>query len=164
MTKCMSFKIVGSLHIIVVGEANPTNEDWSAYVEAVKLEEKNGLDIIKQMRTLVFSDGGGPTATQRKIAADVLNGRSTPVAIVTGSTIMRGVITALRWFNPEARAFSPSEVLEAMAFLDIPAFKQESILQAAQETHANLKIPPVKSLEAARAAKPRTLPAASAKR
>jgi hypothetical protein len=147
---CMGFRVVGNVHLIVVGEKNPTVADWNAYVHAVQIEERNGLNITAQMRTLVFSDGGGPNAAQRKLAADVLNGRSTPVAIVTNSAIMRGVMTALRWFNPQASAFAPSELSDAMAFLQIPEHKQDTLLKIARDLFVGLRIPPVRSLDAAR--------------
>ena len=79
----MAFRIHKNLHVIVAGVKNPSKKDWDAYIEAVRAEEKNGIDVTK-MRTIVFTDGGGPDAAQRKIIADILNGRATPIAIVTG--------------------------------------------------------------------------------
>jgi hypothetical protein len=145
----MGFKILGNLHLVVVGEQDPTSPDWTAYIEAIRAEERRGIDA-RQMRTLVFSDGGGPNVAQRKVARELLNGRSTPLAIVTGSTLMRGMITSLRWFNPLCRAFPPKEVGEAMRFLGIPGIKYEQIIRSAREIQLGLGIALVQSLESAR--------------
>ena len=56
----MVFKILGNLHVVVVGERDPSPADWDLYMEALQAEEDRGIDV-SQMRTLVFSDGGGPT-------------------------------------------------------------------------------------------------------
>ncbi|MES2573212.1 MAG: hypothetical protein V4710_24525, partial [Verrucomicrobiota bacterium] len=45
--------------------------------EAIKSSEKSGISI-NRLRTLVFSDGAGPNAQQRKALADYLNGRPSP--------------------------------------------------------------------------------------
>jgi hypothetical protein len=145
----MGFKIVGTLHIIVVGEKDPTVADWAQYVQALRAEEKRGIDVT-QMRTLVFSDGGGPNTAMRKTVSDLLHGRTTPLAILTGSAMMRGIITALSWFNPDARAFAPGEAGEALRFLQVPSLKFDSIKSTAQELQKSLGLQQVKALEQAR--------------
>jgi hypothetical protein len=146
---CMAFKMIGTLHLIVVGEKDPTQADWTAYMQAVLQEERRGVDVT-EMRTLVFSDGGGPNTAQRKIAANVLKGRSTPIAIVTGNAVMRGVITALRWFNPQCRTFAPDGVGEALKFLGIPLLKYDLIMKLARELQRQLMITKLDSLDRAR--------------
>jgi len=145
----MGFKIVGTLHVIVVGQKDPSVADWAEYMKALHAEEKKGIDVT-MMRTLVFSDGGGPNSTMRKQASDLLKGRATPLAIVTGSAMMRGIITALSWFNPEARAFSPSNVGEALQFLQVPTLKFDTIKTTAQELRKSLGLRQVNALEDAR--------------
>ncbi|MEZ4307331.1 MAG: hypothetical protein R3F14_04710 [Polyangiaceae bacterium] len=107
-----AFKILGNLHILVAGPNPPTDAEWHTYVEAVKAEEHRGLDLT-EMRTLVITDGGGPNAAQRKMVNDVLRGRTTRVATVSGSPFFRGIVTALTWFNPEMRLYSPDKVTSA---------------------------------------------------
>ena len=146
---CMGFRINGNLHVVVVGEKEPTASDWKIYLDAIKAAEKGGISLTR-LRTLVFSDGAGPNAQQRKALADYLNGRPSPLAIVTGVTIMRGVITALRWFNPQVRAFAPDELGEALNYLEVPQFKLNSILADAQEIQQEVKLTRVKALDAAK--------------
>ena len=147
--ECMGFKIVGSLHIVVVGEKDPTTADWNTYLDAIRLTEKNGVDV-SELRTLVFSDGAGPNAQQRKAVADYLKGRPSPLAIVTGVTIMRGVITALGWFNSQVRAFAPEQLEEALQYLGVPRGRCDAILRDAHAIQSDIKIPPSRAIEAAK--------------
>ena len=144
----MGFKFLGNLHIIVVGERDPAPTDWNAYVEAVQAEEKRGMPAA-QMRTLVFSDGGGPNAAQRKIARELREERGNPRAIVTGSRLARAVITLKRPFKPHCRAFAPGDVGTALEFLGVPGIKLQQILRLAREVQLGLGISAVKSLSAA---------------
>jgi hypothetical protein len=145
----MGFKFLGSLHIIVVGERDPAPADWNAYVAAIEAEATRGVSA-GQIRTLIFSDGGGPNAAQRKIAGDVREGRGDPQAIVTVSGIARAMITALRLIHPRCRAFAPVDTGAALEFLGVPGIKFQQILRLARDIQLGLGITPVKSLEAAR--------------
>ncbi|MEZ4296946.1 MAG: hypothetical protein R3B70_18420 [Polyangiaceae bacterium] len=121
-----AFKILGNLHVVVAGPNPPTDAEWHTYVEAVKAEEQRGLDLT-EMTTLVITEGGGPNAAQRKMVNDVLRGRTTKVATVSGSPFFRGIVTALTWFNPEMRVFSPDNVTDAFRFLGIPESQYDEI-------------------------------------
>lgn len=145
----MGFKFLGSLHIIVVGERDPAPADWNAYVEAIQAEAKRGVSA-RQMRTLVFSDGGGPNAAQRKVTNDLREGRNTPQAIVTVSGITRAVITALRLWSPHCRAFAPRDMGPALDFLGVPGIKLQQIVRLGREIQLGLAISAVRSLETAR--------------
>jgi hypothetical protein len=143
--RSMVFRILGDVHIVVAGSEPPTNQDWDRYLEAVRAEEKKLADF-RNMRTLVFSDGGGPNAAQRKAVSEFLKGRTTPVAIITGSTIMRGIVTALAWFNPETKAFAPDDVGSALAFLKIPAVQHEKIWVELRKLRVELGNPNLKAI------------------
>jgi len=145
----MGYKIVGTLHIIVCSEKDPTVPDWTAYANALQTEVKRGVDVA-EFRTLVFSDGGGPNAAMRKTISDLLQGKPSPIAIVSGSAMMRGVVTALRWFNPSCRAYSPNEVGQALDFLQVPHLKFDAIKHAALEMQAAMGLRVVAALEQAR--------------
>jgi hypothetical protein len=145
----MGFKIVGTLHILVVSDRDPSPNDWTEYMRALQAEERKGVDV-SEWRSLVFSDGGGPNASQRKAVSDLLKGRSSPLAIVSGNALMRGVITALRWFNPLCRAYAPHEVGEALKFLNVPLLKFDSIKQNALEIQRSLGLRQVRALEESR--------------
>jgi hypothetical protein len=147
----MGFKIVGTLHIIVCGDKDPTMDDWAAYMQALQEEERKGVDV-SQWRTVTFSDGGGPNATQRKAVSDLLKGRASPIAIITANSVMRGVITALSWFNPKCRAYAPSDMGSALNFLGVPLARFDSIKQTAQEIQRTIRLRQVRALDEARLA------------
>jgi hypothetical protein len=66
----------------------------------------------------VFTDGGAPNSSQRRIVNEILAGRPPiPAAVVSNSALARGVITALSWFNPKIKAFAPDEVIDAYHYL-----------------------------------------------
>lgn len=112
--KNMAFKVIDRMFIVVYGSHDPTDEEWLNYLEDVK---RHGIDRTMQ---LIATEGGGPTSTQRKILNDLLAGRHVPVAVMSGSTAVRGVVTALSWFNRKIKAFPPEGLADALSYLEIP--------------------------------------------
>ncbi len=91
------------LIILVHGADPPTDLEWATYVrEFVKHDAKG-------QRNLAFTDGGAPSGAQRKQVNDFLKGRASPAVVVSASYMVRGVVTALSWFNPQVRAYAPEE-------------------------------------------------------
>jgi len=117
----MAFKVIDRLFIVVYGAHDPTDEEWIFYLQDV---ERHGIDRTMQ---LISTDGGGPTATQRRYLNELLAGRSVPVAVMSSSSAIRGVVTALSWFNRKIRAFAPSGLRDAIAYLEIPASRSDLI-------------------------------------
>ena len=110
----MAFTAVDRTMIAVYRDREPTDDEWTTYLEAVA---EHGLD---HSRHHIVTDGGGPNPNQRKRLNELLAGRASPVAVVTGSTAVRGITTALSWFNREIRAFSHAEFEGALRHLKIP--------------------------------------------
>jgi len=119
--KSIAFKVIDRLFLVVYGTANPTDDEWNTYVEVMK---RHGVDRTMQ---LIFTDGGEPTAPQRRALNELLGGRSVPVAVVSGSVRVRGTVTALSWFNRKIRAFPPWALGDAIAYLEIPASRTDLI-------------------------------------
>jgi hypothetical protein len=129
--KNMAFEVVDRLFIVVYC-ANPTDEEWRHYLEVV---ERHGIDRTMQ---LIFTDGGGPSPTQRKYLNDLLRGRTVPVAVVSGSATIRGTVTALSWFNRKIRAFPPTGLRDALVYLEIPLSRAELIEREMRQLRASL--------------------------
>jgi hypothetical protein len=103
----------GGLIIVVHPRTAPSDQEWDAYLtEYVKYDPEKLL-------TLVFTDGGAPSAGQRKAVNDMLQGRTTRAAVVTKSPLVRGVVSALGWFNPKIKSFPPSNIDGAMRYLGL---------------------------------------------
>jgi hypothetical protein len=109
----MVYAIRDDLFVVVHRARPPTDAEWTDYLDSWK-----PLDM-SAMRTLVFTDGGGPNPAQRKAANAALAGKSSLTAVVSSSALVRGIVTALGWFNPKIKAFGPEDAEHAFAYLGI---------------------------------------------
>ena len=131
--KHMSYKVIDRLFLVVLVTAEPTDEEWTTYLEVV---ERHGIDRTMQ---LIATDGGVPTSTQRRYLNERLAGRNVPVAVITGNTAVRSIVTAMSWFNRKIRAFPPSGFRDAIAYLQIPASRTELIEREMAKLKAELE-------------------------
>jgi hypothetical protein len=114
--KNMAFEMVGDLFILVHNKEVPTDAEWALYTSALRSRTED----MDEIGTLIYTEGGGPTAAQRKALNDVLGGRTTRAAVVSDASMVKMITTALGWFNPKIKAFSPNESTEAFDYLGIP--------------------------------------------
>jgi hypothetical protein len=84
------------------------------------------------------SDGGAPNAKQRTAFSKAVKGHKTRIAIVTGSTIARSAITAMQWFTPGIRGFTPLHVNDALAYLEVAPVDWERFTKAIHELQSQL--------------------------
>lgn len=112
--KTMAFKVAGGLFLIVHTKDPPTDDEWTSYV---KLVDKQGAEPLPQ---IVFTEGGGPSAKQRRDFTEMLNGRKIPVVVLTDSTMIRGIVTAISWFNDKLKTFPPVQIKDAFRYLRVP--------------------------------------------
>src|SRR5262245_48264981 len=94
VVRCGGMDIVLSVHT----SRPPAPREWDEYV----LSTKRSIDAFghEPMRAIAITDGGAPDARQRGQLNDVLQGRTIPASILSDSVFVRGVVTALNWFNP----------------------------------------------------------------
>src|SRR5262245_39341216 len=111
------------LGLVVHSPKPPNDEEWNAYFTAVRQRENE----LPKIRTLVLTEGGGPNSAQRKVINDFLGGRQTPVVLVSSSAMIRGVTTALSWFNPLVKSCSPEQIDAAFDYLGVPEEDQERV-------------------------------------
>ncbi len=114
MAKNLAFCFLGDLAISVFGLDGPTEREFDDYMQAFLKQE------ITKMRSLTITAGGGPTAAQRKTLNEALKGRSLPAAVVSSAPMIRGVVTALSWFNPKIKAFPVDKLASALEYLEVP--------------------------------------------
>src|SRR5262245_20647096 len=115
MNRAVSFKVVDDVFLLVYNENDLSDPEAKAIIDAF-----NSLDL-KSTKVLVFTKGGAPTPAQRKQFNEVLSGNTLPVAVVSDARIVRGVVTALGWFNSGIKSFSPDQVEQAYQHLGIPS-------------------------------------------
>ncbi len=103
--------------VIVMGHNKKSldNEEWMQnYIEHVAKLYYGRVD--PKVSNLVFAEGSGPNTKQRALGnTAVADGKpyKLNVAVVTDSFMVRGVVTALSWFNPLIKAYSPENTRAA---------------------------------------------------
>jgi hypothetical protein len=114
----------GTLQVVISLHRHdaPSPEEWYEYLQALEVAMVALKGDTRGIRGLSISDGGGPSAKQREELNEFMRqftgGRGT-VAIVTANPIVRGIIKALSWFNPQARGFAPDELTKAVDYLGL---------------------------------------------
>ena len=138
MGKSLLFEDVGTVFVQVVSDA-ATDADWNAMLDRMVAND------YPLLRVLVSADGGSPNAAQRQRLADRIGKRPQRGAILTESAVVRGAITAIRWFNPsiDTRAFSPKAFDEAAAFLDVPTSERAALRGAIDRMRRQLGLGPL---------------------
>jgi len=99
------------LMILAHSTRSPTDAEWTPYFRELSRHDPTKL------KSLAFTDGGAPSGSQRKLVNDYLNGRQSLAVVITASHFVRGVVTALSWFNAHMKAFSPDDLDEALRYL-----------------------------------------------
>jgi hypothetical protein len=118
---------VGEVMLVAHTAKPPDQREWDAYVAALVKRD------VEKLRSLVFTDGGAPNTAQRSQLNKALEGKTSTGAVVSPSTMVRGVVTALSWFNPKIRAFAPNEVNDAFAYLDIRDPKDTALIRTGMD-------------------------------
>jgi hypothetical protein len=121
--KTLRYELVGTLLVLVHGPRSPSDIDWDDYTRALGASPVTGV--------LVATDGAGPDGRQRAILNDLVKqrGGSFPTAVVTGSLVARGIVTALGWFNPKLRAFAPAALAHALAHVGTDPRRQDDVVR-----------------------------------
>ena len=114
-----------ALVIGVHGEDPPSDAEWERYCSLIPelLAHPNGACVV-------LTDGGAPTSAQRETMRRHLGRQSRWTAVVTDKLLVRGVVTAIRWFNPKICAFAPWEFPEVFRFVGLRADQVQSVCDA----------------------------------
>lgn len=148
--KTMAFGKVDKFVVVVHSKEPPLDDEWNEYIQ-FNIRTFTPGDMMK---FLAVTDGGAPTTTQRMILNEKLseyvrgNKHLLRSAIVTSSTFVRGVVTALSWFNSGICAFSPTNLEDAMNYLEIPPQYHAEIRLLIKKLRTNLPAtPPIKGID-----------------
>jgi hypothetical protein len=110
----------------------PTDAEWDAMLTHFRAK--------RAPRVIVFTDGGGPTILQRGRLNDALGGSVVKTAVVTSSQVIRGIVTALSWFNPGIKSFSPDRAALALTYLGLAATEHDQVMQQVMKLSRQLQI------------------------
>jgi hypothetical protein len=111
--KNVAYKLIGRICVCYYNALEPTDQE---HRESIQFFRKLDFSYV---RVLAISEGGAPTTLQRKDFNDIVAGRSIPLALLTDSVLVRGVVTAYSWFNRSIRAFSSDDIQDALAYLEV---------------------------------------------
>ena len=134
MGKNLVFKQIANVLIAAHSSNDPSDEEWEAF-KRFSMELPAEVD-----RYVIATDGGGPSAKQRAAVNEVVKWRAQPrVVIISSSTLVRGPVSALSWFNPRIRAFAPPEFHEAMKYLELTPTQSGQVGVELRKLQAELK-------------------------
>lgn len=129
------FDLAGNTLIIVHNSKAPTNEEWFAWVKRMTNRDYRNV--------LVYSEGGGPTASQRGETKEFWKTQNffPKFSVVTESTAVRGILTALVWLGVEKtlRPFPPSAMAEALEWIEVSHFERQMVLEKLVNLQIKLK-------------------------
>jgi hypothetical protein len=106
---------LGPTILIVHTSEKPDVAEWKRYCAAVA-EAAGGVN-----RILVFTDGGGPSAVQRKLLREATGEVFPKTAVMTPTFVVRSILTAFMLFiGDRMKAFPPTDWEGACDYLEIP--------------------------------------------
>lgn len=134
-SKSFAARRVHNVILYVHTAAPATDDDW----DGVLGYYENARDV-KDLRTLVYTDGAAPNASQRARLNAVLGARRVRIAVLTPSALARAAGTAMGWFRPEVRVFGATDFAKAMEHLSLTGEVAVEIGRALDELKAELGI------------------------
>ena len=119
----MAFRELDGVLVAVHSANAPSDEEWAEYLAfCMRLPSTC-------WRTLAVTEGGGPNAKQRRrMQEEYLRNHRMRVAVVTDAFVVRGIVTALSWFNKETRWFPSLGLRDALGYLEIRSTAAEGVL------------------------------------
>lgn len=136
----MTYSCVGTVMIAVHSEAAPSDEEWDGYL-ALMAQQPD----LAAVRSLAFTDGGAPNSRQRKALNDLLTSRlrgAPGLAVaISSSALVRSVVTALSWFNPNVKAFAPDRVTDAYKYLKLTQSEMDAIRRETRKLRQPFAVP-----------------------
>jgi hypothetical protein len=128
MRRTATYRSVGDYIVFVHSEESPSDGEWTLILGGFREQPD-----LRRVRVLVFTYCGAPNARQRAELNEILEKVRPPVAIVTPSALARAAGTAIGWFNPHIRLFSPEQMDEALTYLDAGEVDRRRLLSALEE-------------------------------
>lgn len=114
----MAFVRRGDVVVVVHGNANPEDWEWSRYLEAL-----SQATSPEDLGVLVLTVGGAPSASQRKRLQQTLKqigASEMRSAVMMDALLPRMALRALAFLNHGMRGFAMDDVLGAMRYLGDP--------------------------------------------
>lgn len=131
-SRTVSHRIEGDVLYVRHNNRSPADAHWDELIEEVR----EYLKTRPMLRILVSTKTSGPSARQRAQINQVVReaNATVRVAVLSASTVVRGIVTALSWANViDIRSFQPHDVAGGLAFLGVEAGRQSQALRILEE-------------------------------
>ena len=112
---------LGTLLILRQNTGTPSDVEWDETL-GLLTKSPNGFAGVK---VLVVSDGGGPSAEQRRRLDKVLGGAPVLVAVVSDSAKVRFIVSTVALLTSRIDSFRLSELSEAFDHLHLSEHERE---------------------------------------
>jgi hypothetical protein len=118
----LKWEIVDDVLVIIGASGTPSMEEWDGYVEALTVPS-----VRKQLSLTLglFS----VNSAMRKRSVAVLKERQIPVATLTDSGMVRGLVTVVAWMGADIRGFAPSDLERAFDYLQVDVGKRSALTE-----------------------------------
>lgn len=126
-----TFKWVVHNHLMVSFASAGLVRDapWTAFIR----------DLEDPKVTAYLSTNAGTAeinSLQRKMAANAIQGRKVPIAVVTDERLVRGIVTAAGWLGMEVRPFAWAAFDDALRYLQISASLAPTVVDLVEKLKA----------------------------
>jgi hypothetical protein len=118
--------------VFVHGPQAPTDEEWEEVLDSYR-----GKPEQPSFRSLVYTAGGAPSATQRARLREVSQGRAR-IAVLTASAVARAAGIAVGWFNPQIQIYGLKDIEKALDHLHVPVAQRSELRQALTDLQSAL--------------------------
>jgi hypothetical protein len=123
-----------NVFLICHTKKSPEAETWSAACRAVAegLRRSQG----RRIGTLVLTDSGGPSTTQREELAQATERKKYPVSVVSSSPAVRFIASSMALFIPEMQSFLPADWRKALDHLGMEPMERKTLERALRDLAA----------------------------
>ncbi len=130
--KSLAFRFVSDTLLVLRENSNtPHDQDWDDFLRILIDNRQN----FPKLKILVRTDGGGPSAAQRKRLQQALDGRPVRVAVVTNSVPVRFIVSSIALLNRAIRSFANDEIDAAYVHLGMTAAERRLAEKAVDDMY-----------------------------
>jgi hypothetical protein len=141
--RTFAYAAVDDYLVFVHSDIDPSDEDWTQMIAET-------APMVRTLKgTLVLAGDIKQSARQRKELAEALAGTPVKAAVLSGSALLRGAVTALGWLGGKHRAFAMHELDKALDYLNVPPDSRRRIRDLISELRLRLDVSRRKTAEAA---------------
>jgi len=117
---------VGRTLVMVQNSKTPTDAEWNEFLKFVKKDPA-------KLRLFVMTDGGAPSADQRKALQATLAGALPLVAAVSDNMKVRFVAATIALFHSTHGSFTKAEIHKAFNHLQLEMHERREVEAAIRE-------------------------------